>query len=342
MFRLLALLSTCAFLLHSTVQARGGPGELNRELMLRWAALDQGMSYEMTLDVKELAYADVVEENGRKRVAALRPLVDGSQTSKRLRVTVLGGDLHVRGAEDRGGTSVLVRHDKIFLLNDAGEGFSEVGRQATNESDYLPEFVFSPTFLHRHWLGDPWPEAMIPDGAKAQYEVRSLQAADADSRKFEVGLTALHSGGSTLRFYRVTRYERKLETGNWVPTTVEHLGSDRVLRRRASFRWTVVNVGGTPVEIPEQVEIELNARNPANNEFIPARLVRATLDTRGMQFRTAGADAALFGIIERMPSPAATAAAPAGRDTSRLYMMVFVVSVIAAAVLLGVRKYRKA
>lgn len=140
----------------------------------------------------------------------------------------------------------------------------------------------------------------------------------------------------------MTRYERLAGVGIWVPTSIEHLILGRQLRRRAVLEWVEVSDGGKVVAVPKRFVFDEYARNPADGLFVPANRYTATLDERTFRVRSGGAEAGVFAVLDVEPATVVTPPKPPPLDANRIYMIVFVCAVIAAAVLIGVRRLKRA
>jgi len=332
----------------SVATAGGDPTELHRLLLASWQSLEGGFSYEMTTTREVLAIGERSGEGARSQLT-LRPVSPGRGTVvvERLRVTGAGSSLRVVRTDGEHRSGVFIRGDKIHRLDNEGRSLDRIERDKFEEFHAISSwgFVFSPDYVSRHWLGQPWPEAWVHPGTTPTYTVTEKPAEKPDQRVFEATMVARRQGKPDLIEHLTTRYERFGALALWVPTFIEQQSADRQTMKRVVLEWVEVSAGGKMVPVPKRFLFDASARNPADGQFLPANRYTVVLDESTFQVRSRGADAGVFGVLDVEPAAAVRPPTPPTQpplSASRIYMIIFVCSVIAAAVLIGVRRLKKA
>jgi hypothetical protein len=323
-----------------------GSTEFHRELLASWKALDDGFTYEMTFEREPLVIVRTAGEGAGRRLVGFAPAPAGLGERGRLRVTGAGETLHVVRLNEQEGGGFLFREDSIYGLDSEGRRLNRSPRSTSSEFDSISffGFVFSPDYVSRHWLGQPWPEAWVHPGTAPTFKVTEKPPDKPDQRVFEVTMVARRQGKPDLIEHLTTRYERFGGLGLWIPMLIEQQSADRQTMKRVVLEWVEVSAGGKMVLVPKRFLFDRSARNPADGQFVPANRYAAVMDESTFRVRSRGADAGVFGVLDVEP---AAATRPPTQPTqpplgaSRIYMIIFVCSVIAAAVLIGVRRLKR-
>jgi hypothetical protein len=286
--------------------AGGDPTEFHRQLLASWKPIEDGFTYEMTVAREPLVIAKTTGEGMQRQVVAFEPAPPGRGSVERLRVTAAGETLHVVRIDGPHRTGVLLRGDTIHPLDSQGRSLGRLERDTFSEFDAVSfwGFVFSPDYVSRHWLGQPWPEAWVHPGTMPTYTVTEKPADKPDQRVFEVTMVARRQGKPDLIEHLTTRYERFGGLGLWVPMLIEQQSADRQTMKRVALEWVEVSAGGRMVSVPKRFLLVESALNPANGQFVPANRYTVVLDESTFRVRSRGADAGVFGVLDAEPPPA--------------------------------------
>lgn len=148
--------------------AGANPTEFHRQLLASWKPIENGFTYEMTVAREPLVIAKTTGEGMQRQVVAFEPAPPGRGSVERLRVTAAGETLHVVRIDGPHRTGVLLRGDTIHPLDSQGRSLGRLERDTFSEFQSISSwgFLFTPSHMGRHWLGEPWPLAWVPPGGR--------------------------------------------------------------------------------------------------------------------------------------------------------------------------------